>query len=215
MSSRLEQYLEEVSKPISSHERVEWRTEAEQHLAALIAAYEELGYNQEEATELALNRFGEAQTVGKQVRAEMRPVMFSPATVTFLAPLLLSFVVMYLAASSFAETGNQHTLPMMLTKSGLLNGISALAYGGWVGRLLRDGHYTRRSLLYFLPLTLWAGAGVCLVGAAFFASLTGVPPIPNSAYILLSTLVWCGIAVTTAALTYVSPRLRKPHVQPN
>ena len=118
MSSRLEQYLEEVSKPISSHERVEWRTEAEQHLAALIAAYEELGYSQEEATELALNRFGEAQTVGKQVRAEMRPVMFSPATVAFLAPLLLSFVVMYLAASSFAETGNQHTLPMMLTKSG-------------------------------------------------------------------------------------------------
>lgn len=71
--SRLEQYLDELERPLTSlgeNVRREWREEARQHLADLAAAHEELGTDPNTALEQALRQFGEAAKVGQAVRRE-------------------------------------------------------------------------------------------------------------------------------------------------
>lgn len=70
--SRLESYLDEIEthlKPLPEWERIEWREEARQHLAALAEAYEELGAEPEAAARAAIKQFGAPETLGRQVRA--------------------------------------------------------------------------------------------------------------------------------------------------
>jgi hypothetical protein len=89
MRSRLEEYLEEVSRPLPASERSEWRTEAEQHLTALIEAHIELGYSPEEATDLALARFGAAAKLGERMRAEYEKRLPMPLALKVVSGLWL------------------------------------------------------------------------------------------------------------------------------
>jgi hypothetical protein len=50
----------------------EWKSEAEQHLRSLIAAFEELGDSHEDAVRQALARFGNAPTLSRSMRRETR-----------------------------------------------------------------------------------------------------------------------------------------------
>lgn len=71
--SRLEQYLDEVSRPLTplgETARREWREEARQHLDDLVAAHAELGASENEAIEAALHQFGDAAKIGRAVRRE-------------------------------------------------------------------------------------------------------------------------------------------------
>ncbi len=71
--SRLEQYLDELERPLTAlgeTARREWREEARQHLADLAAAHEELGTDPDTALEQALHQFGEASKVGQAMRRE-------------------------------------------------------------------------------------------------------------------------------------------------
>lgn len=71
--SRLEQYLDELERPLTAlgeTARREWREEARQHLADLAAAHEELGTDPDIALEQALHQFGDAAKVGQAVRRE-------------------------------------------------------------------------------------------------------------------------------------------------
>ncbi len=71
--SRLEQYLDELERPLTAlgeTVRREWREEARQHLADLAAAHEELATDADDALEQALHQFGDAATVGQAVRRE-------------------------------------------------------------------------------------------------------------------------------------------------
>jgi hypothetical protein len=71
MPSRLEAYLDDLTHPLpTAEQRAEWRMEAEQHLAVMIAAYEELGHDHKTAVELALAAFGEAQQIGQRMQRE-------------------------------------------------------------------------------------------------------------------------------------------------
>jgi hypothetical protein len=109
MPTRFERYLDEVSCPMPPPERLEWRTEAEQHLAALAAAYEEMGHATEAATELALEKFGEANRVGALMRKEMEKTSFPLALkVTTALFCLQGLMCWYLSIPRFLRNGGQN-----------------------------------------------------------------------------------------------------------
>jgi hypothetical protein len=72
LHNRLESYLDEIETHLQSlpeWERIEWREEARQHLAALAEAHEELGAEPEAAVRAAIKQFGVPETLGRQVCA--------------------------------------------------------------------------------------------------------------------------------------------------
>jgi hypothetical protein len=126
MHNRLERYLDKVSRPMPVREREEWRMEVEQHLASIIAAYEELGHSHEEATELALTRFGEAAQLGLQMQAESSksfPLALKGVTALFAMQGLMCW---YLSLPRFLRHGGQNEallvwgVPALFIAAGLL-----------------------------------------------------------------------------------------------
>jgi hypothetical protein len=97
MQKQLEQYLDSLEKPLSKlsvTERREWRQEAEQHLASLAAAHEELGADHEAALEAAIAQFGDAPRIARAMRSETTRSRFYVSPIQGLAgALVLQLVV--------------------------------------------------------------------------------------------------------------------------
>jgi hypothetical protein len=96
MPSKLEQYLDEVSRPVAAEYRSEWREETRQHLEAIIAEKVEQGLNREEAVSAALSAFGNARRIGEGVAWE---ALKTPPTVK---GLVTGFVLALVVAPAYA-----------------------------------------------------------------------------------------------------------------
>jgi hypothetical protein len=206
MPSRLEQYLDDVSRPLPvGQQRAEWRLETEQHLSALVAAYEELGHSHEEATELALNRFGEAHEIGRQVQAETHgsAARTGWSTVVFLVPVALGFAAMAISASLYAQTGDERLRATMMFMGHLFDGMAFTLGGWWFARRMSGGLSVRDVLL-----ALFVGVQVCVVTAAFLVCTADAAHTPNLSYVLPRLPVRFAIAATSASLTRVAYRYR-------
>jgi len=211
MSIRLEQYLDEVSRPLPpGTQRAEWRSETEQHLSALIAAYEELGHSHEEATDLALSRFGEAQKIGRQVQAETHrfTAMTGWPTIVFLVPIILGFAGMAVSASLYAQTGDEQLRAMMMTMGHLFDGLAFALGGWWFARRMSSGLSLRDILL-----ALFVGVSICTVIAAFILCASISFHTLNPAYDILPRLpVQFANAATCALITRAVCRYRSRKV---
>jgi hypothetical protein len=210
MPSRLEQYLDEVSRPLPpGTQRAEWRTETEQHLSALIAAYEELGHSHEEATELAVSRFGEAREIGRQVKAETRrsTTRMGASTVVFLVPVILGFVAMAISASLYAQTGNEHLRATMMVMGHLFDGLAFALGGWWFARRLSN-----RLSLWHALCALLVGVPICFISFTFLACIATSAQKPSPVDVLPRLPVRFAIAATSALITRAVYRYRSRKV---
>lgn len=64
--------LDTQLRPLPEEQRRELEQELRQHLAALVAAHEEIGRSPEEATAAALARFGDPVRIGRRLTREAR-----------------------------------------------------------------------------------------------------------------------------------------------
>jgi hypothetical protein len=159
MQSRLEQYLEEVSHPLPVSKRIEWRSEAEQHLVALVAAYEELGHSHEEAMELAIEKFGDANRLGSQMRSETEkstfPLALKVATALF---CLQGLMCWFLSIPRFLRNGGQNEALLVWGAPALF-----IALG-----LLRRSPFWRKAAIVLVCTTLFGSIPFTLMTPEHF-----------------------------------------------
>jgi hypothetical protein len=140
MQSPLEQYIEEITRPLPLAEREEWRTEVEQHLDALIAAYEELGHSREEAVQLAAARFGAPERLGRQMRRETWLTRIARnrywRRFAGVARLSLLWTLILQAAGLFLATGSELLTPGRVGLEGAVEFIGRMGLFGCVAGLL-------------------------------------------------------------------------------
>ena len=141
MHSRLEQYLDELERPLTAltpEARADWREEARQHLLALAAAHEELGTPPEEAAEAALRQFGDAQQIGRQVqqfapehlRKEGGWRAIGQAYLLFSVPLMLGIIAMTGCYYAYVFSGGLFSLDA-LRIAGVCAFVLVPLLGGW------------------------------------------------------------------------------------
>lgn len=152
MSSRLERYLDEISKPLPEPQRSEWREEVRQHLEALIAAHQELGLSRDAATEVAIASFGEAQIIGKNVQRETNDLRFQPphpvldGAFRFLMAIFPGFLTLGVAAGFYAFDGGDEYLANIGRLADAFSLILPL-FAGWVVGRKASPRHLRRDLL--------------------------------------------------------------------
>jgi hypothetical protein len=199
---RREQYLTEITRSLPKIEQPVFRTEAEQHLDALIAAYEDLGHTREEAMELALARFGDARTLGhhlgqEAMRTEFKQ-MLSPRMVRFVVPVVLYFTTMAFACLLLAGTEDEKLRLNLSVFAAVTQYISPVLGGVWLAQVVsRLPH--RASALAF---TFWMLLGCGTLDAACCVA----PPCRWTLPILPHLALW--LVVGSIACFFRSKRLR-------
>jgi hypothetical protein len=198
MTSRLEQYLEEIAQPVSAYHRAEWREEARQHIEALVTAHEELGLRHEEAVEAALRSFGEATGIGKSVERESSVCILRRAIGQgiwrFGLPVLACFLPMAFGIAVFGFVGSEVYLTTLRTMGSVLL-ILAPVLGGWnVGAKASLRHPLRDVLL--MPAL---GALLCSPDSLIFSAFCHptLRPDPRDA------ALWLPVALASSCLAYL------------
>ena len=201
MHSRLEQYLDELERPLTGvapQTRNEWREEARQHLLALAAAHEEMGSPPEQALEAALRQFGHAPRIGKQLRRSLlgHPLNGRVTFALFSGPVIASLLLMIGLGYAYVLSGSPAALAAMRI-SGACAFVAVPVIGGWrIGTRQRRGWLGWRvlaaltlSALAFVPI-----AGVLSLCLSFFEA--GAGAVPD----LWQGLLWLPIAAGSALL---------------
>lgn len=194
MHSQLEEYLDNVEKPLAplpTQAREEWREEARQHLESLVAAHEELGSSQEEAVEAALLQFGDAQTIGQQVRAATLDEVEGWRAASIACMLVILPVIFWLAAMGLIGTRILHQMNDIgadlsafhrVAVSGFL--MVPLLGGYWAGCYCRGRRFSfsrsrRRAGWVYLPWMALAMTQFVLMGTAIHYFAFGYPGSPD------------------------------------
>lgn len=202
MPSRLEQYLDEVTQPVAAPQRSEWREEVRQHIETMTAAYEELGHTRDEATELALTRFGDARTVGKQVQGRTaRPATNIEAIKGFVYPVALCFNILGIISAvwsyAYLQGYNEMTGFSSLIHAGRAVQITApLLAGWWMARRLK-GRLSLRQIL----IGLLAGIPLSLIPNAMFNTVASGFQEPTLPVLVAWMTVWFVLAAGAAIVT--------------
>jgi hypothetical protein len=206
MANRLEQYLDEVAQPVSDCHRMEWREEARQHIASLVAAHEELGLGHEEAVEAALASFGEARQIGQSVQKETTRASSIRAlgrgVLYFALPVFACFFPMAVATALFGLVGGETYLSSLRTAGSLLL-VFAPILGGWnVGRKASPSRPLRDVLF-----TATLGALLCAPYSMIFSLFRNPSLRPAVGDAALSLL----LALAATCLSYVWQTRRTHH----
>ena len=199
MSNRIEQYLEEISRPLAEPQRSEWREEVRQHIESLVAAHQELGLSRDDAVEAAIASFGAAQNIGADVKRETANLGHSSATLAlwgmtqFVIAVIPGFITLGALAALYALYGGEEFLANIGRIAASLAVISPL-FAGWViGRKASPNHLRRDLLL--VPIM---GCFASLPMAMIFSVLHQPGWKPNPMEIAL----WLPYALFAAWLSY-------------
>jgi len=198
MPSRLEKYLDEVTRPVAPAQRAEWQEEAQQHLDALVAAHEELGLSREEAVEAAIGSFGEAKQIGKSIERESSGSTFRQAVgkgiLRFALPVLACFFPMACAAALFGVVGGEAYLATLRMAGGVLLVLTPVL-GGWNAGIKASPHHPLRDVLLVPAL----GAMLCSPDSLIFSVFRHptLRPDPRDA------ALWLPLALAASCLAYL------------
>ncbi|HLK59250.1 MAG TPA: permease prefix domain 1-containing protein [Chthonomonadaceae bacterium] len=200
-SNRLEQYLDTLEKPLSAlsiETRREWREEARQHVLAIADAHEALGMPPEQALEAALQRFGDAAQIGRQVARYPvnEPLSGRAAVALFSIPLLAAMGLLTVLAYVYVLTDSSLALNG-LQVAGTAAYLLVPLLGGWlVGRRC----HRRQSVTSVLLSLALAGilftpiSGILLIPA--FGSSFATAPTDLRLGLLWLPLTWLSLHMT-------------------
>ncbi len=197
---RLNRYLDDVSKPLPEAEREPWRTEASQHLEAMIRAYEELGYGRSEAVTLAIERFGAAESLGFHLREEAnkghRWSAFRGNFVNLITPVFLCFTGLGIVCLIYSETGSESLHAGLMTAGRTLPFVAPLLAGGWMGYRLSRGSSLRDMLI-----AVFCTLPYCLIPLMMFVTVSDYGWVLSLPKIVVPLLLWLPLAVIGALVT--------------
>jgi hypothetical protein len=192
-SERLEQYLDELCRPIPPLERDDRRREMALHLAALVEAGEEMGLTPAQAVEEAVRQFG----APREMRAAWRRSYRWQRLATAAAAAVLTLSGLGAALVLTAMCRDTH---LNLVQSLVAGALPPLVLGFWAARRGREKEWAAlRSLA-------WTPAAALLV-----TELVPVPaPIPAPDVLLSRVVLWCIAAAATCGLGLLAERRRGP-----
>ena len=198
--SPFQQYLNDVSKPLPAAEQEAWRTEVSQHLEAMIAAYEELGYSRVNAVTLALERFGAAKTLGTHLRTETnksdRWSLWRENCVNFIVPVFLCFTGIGIACLVYSATGSEALLHGIMVAGSLCSFAAPLLGGTWMGYRAAP-HNSFQHLLVAILCTM----PYCLMPLLMFVNVQDPGWVLSMPKALIPLALWVPLAVIGAAMT--------------
>lgn len=201
-NSRLDSYLNVLENGLAflpMEERREWREEARQHLLELAAAHENLGLPPDKALQAALQQFGSAEQIGRQMACSVNPSLTGRVAVSlFSAPLIAAMLLLIGLAYAYVLTDSR----LLFT---WLQGVGTSAFllvptlGGWrVGLRLSP----RQASLPVLRALALAGIGFFPIASVMLAPALG-SPLDGAAPELGWGLLWfplCGLSLCLARL---------------
>ena len=198
---RLERYLEEVSKPLPKAEREEWRTEASQHLEAMITAYEELGHSRPEAITLALQRFGAAATLGSHLSKEAnkndRWSTLRGDFVSFILPMTFCFIGLGVVSLIYSVTGYEKLHEGLMVAGRTLQFAAPVLSGAWMG--YRRGYQISPGLsLQRMLVAIVCAVPYCLMYLMMFVELGDYGWVLSMPKTLVLLMLWLPLALVSA-----------------
>lgn len=210
-SEPLRPYLDALTSALPGPEAAEWRQEAGQHLAAMAAAYEELGHAPEEAARLAAARFGDPGEIGRRMLGESRKARWqsftrgvAEATATFVGPPALCFALLGILTAAYGYVGNDGYLAALRTEGQVMLYAAPLLSGAWMGRRARG---PLRPLV--TGAALFASFWMCLAYVIFFRCVVDAMAAPSLPEALRAMPAWLALTAAGALVSRAGARHRR------